>query len=135
MMKNLIVLLGCLFLSTEVSARKPAVEDFMGVPPESEPLPPAGTEVLVNFAQDIEGHSISPKVVIRPAAAPVAATDVGVGVSPWWALIAVFLLPLATWGLVMRRMPQAEALPDNVTPLPARRKATAATAVDERKAS
>lgn len=126
-MKSLIVLLGCLLISTGVSARRPAVEDFMGVPPESEPVAPAGTEVLVNFADHLDVHKDAPRVVVRPGGAPAEAAT-GFTLSPWWALLAVFLLPLATWGLVMRRMPTDGALPDNVTQLPARRKVSA---VDE----
>jgi hypothetical protein len=135
-MKSLIVLLGCLLISTGVSARKPAVEDFMGVPPESEPLAPAGTEVLVNFADNLDTLKDAPRVVIRPAGAPAEAST-GLSLSPWWALLAVFLMPLATWGLVMRRMPTSGALPDNVTALPARRKVSAAeeNGSQDRKAS
>lgn len=122
-MKSLYVI-ALLALSVGAHARKPAVEDFIGIEPESTPTAPVGTETLYNFGTEISDYKEAPFEVTviqtnSTAVAPVQAS--GWSFSAWWAVGAVLLLPLAAWRLVMRKV---EELPvaNNVTELAAHRR-------------
>lgn len=84
-------------------ARKPAVEDFVGVEPESYKVTPPGTEVLFNFDQNVQTYQNQAPEFVESAQ------------SPWLGVIviAVFItLPVATWfGLRETPAPQSTATP------------------------
>ena len=112
--------IAVLALTVGAHARKPAVEDFIGIEPETSPVNPAGTEALYNFSTEISKFEAAPvEVTVVQANANTVAPQSqanGWSLSPWWAVTAVLLLPLTAWRLVMRKV---EELPpvDNVTEL------------------
>jgi hypothetical protein len=111
-------------LTVGAHARKPAVEDFIGIESEASPVNPAGTETLYNFSTEISRFEEAPVevTVVRttPSAIAPQTQPTNWTLSPWWAVAAVLLLPLTAWRLVMRKV---EELPtaDNVTLLAAHR--------------
>ncbi len=89
-MKNLILLISLLVISFTASARKPAVEDFVGVEPETYKATPPGTEVLFNFDQNVqEFQDQKPQNAVDNTAQP-----------PWMGLVvfgAFLVLPSLMW--------------------------------------
>ena len=66
-MKIVLVALS-LFIAFEASARKPAVEDFVGIEAEVDPTPtPQGTEALFNFSNEVSDVKPNQIVLRNPA--------------------------------------------------------------------
>jgi hypothetical protein len=113
-------------------ARKPAVEDFVGIESETPDVTPQGTEALFNFEQEVTAHSERPvQPVIRYAETSKTQSSSQWPLSAWFGIATVLGLPFATWLLTMRHLkkaqttatttaPAAETLPNNVTALPVR---------------
>ncbi len=136
----------CLLVTLSLSAawaRKPAVEDFVGVESEQPDLTPEGTHVLFDFEKEVAGHAAKPPqaespesrvtVVRSPAeepqytAAPVSPE--AWPLSAWFGALIVLALPVVTWSLTMLQLKRQKrrdaALPSNVTVLKPREKQSA----------
>ncbi|MBY0518625.1 MAG: hypothetical protein K2P81_17070 [Bacteriovoracaceae bacterium] len=133
-MKSLIflVLAIVLTLSGAAHARKPAVEDFVGIESETPDVTPEGTEALFNFQDDVKEFAKKPN---QPAQAIVQQKNISSPkttngswpIATWLGVLVVLALPFVTWMLTMRHLKTASTtatpvadLPSNVTPLPVR---------------
>lgn len=98
-MKNLwLICLLCL-VSLSTYARKPAVEDFIGVEPESYKTTPPGTEVLYNFEQNVQAFGQD------------NIQGQGSAQSPWFGIFVIgafVFLPAFMWFGMTRNAPQPE---------------------------
>ena len=108
-MKSLKVLF-CLFLTLtaafSVHARKPAVEDFVGVEPESYSRTPQGTEVLFEFGNTVK--AFRPYESVAPKGAEAAETF-WTEWTPIIALLGFLLLPSIMWHGITRSANRHEA--------------------------
>jgi len=130
-MKLLLLTLVAVLALPLAHARKPAVEDFVGIESETPDVTPQGTEALFNFEKDVTAHAQRPiEPVIRRQQASTTTTS-SWPVTAWFGIATVLALPFITWLLTMRHLkqaqtaatasaPSAEVLPDNVTALPVR---------------
>ncbi|MBT4793042.1 MAG: hypothetical protein HON90_15825 [Halobacteriovoraceae bacterium] len=85
-----LVLLSIFLISLSTHARKPAVEDFVGVIPESYKPTPQGTEVLFDFNQKIQ------QVEMRKM--PLFPQDQSINFwSSIWGVVALIALPILLW--------------------------------------
>jgi hypothetical protein len=78
-------------ISFSASARKPAVEDFVGVVPETYKVTPKGTEVIFDFGNKIENIQKTKQSQLET--------------SSWSAIIGLsffLLLPFLTWTFITR---------------------------------
>lgn len=125
-------------------ARKPAVEDFVGIESEQPDLTPAGTHVLFDFEKEVAGHAAKSPALEAPesrvtvlrsppqepqyTAAPVSPE--AWPLSAWFGALVVLAMPIVTWGLTMLQLKRQRrrdvALPSNVTVLKPREQQTAA---------
>lgn len=122
------LLLGTAVL-TPAWARKPAVEDFVGVDVDQPEVVPSGMETLVNFDHEVSNFKPVPtKVVVRPQAQaghPAPATSTSHSSTFWFGVAFVLCLPMITWGAMARHLRKREAglsasaTPSNVIPLSA----------------
>lgn len=65
---KIVLILMVLLMSAHTFARKPAVEDFVGIEAETDPTPtPQGTEALFNFSKDVNQLEPSQIVLRNPA--------------------------------------------------------------------
>ena len=100
-MKNLWLLCLLSLVSLSTYARKPAVEDFIGVEPESYKTTPPGTEVLYNFEQNVQAFgqdNFNPQESFQ---------------SPWigvFAIGAFIFLPALMWFGMTRNTPQPDSI-------------------------
>jgi hypothetical protein len=94
-MKSLLLLVALIILSANTHARKPAVEDFVGVEPETYKVTPPGTEVLFDFNQQVQS--------IQQPAVETQSPWFGVG-----AIAAFITLPVLLWFGLTRKMPAAD---------------------------
>jgi hypothetical protein len=92
-----------LILFTSLSwARKPAVEDFVGIDnPEPEVIP-QGTEALFNFEKEINDHGkpVQKQAVIRTKTIVPVVTETPEASLPWAGLLGLLTLlglPFASW--------------------------------------
>lgn len=126
---KLVITALMLALSLTAVARRPAVEDFVGVESETPDVTPTGAETLYNFSQEVQDFQTDgPRVVVRhpravsemPLAAVSSATPL------WFGAAFVLCLPMITWLVMARHLKQREAraaaaTASNVTDLAARR--------------
>lgn len=92
-MKNIYLFCLLTLVSLSTYARKPAVEDFIGVEPESYKITPPGTEVLYNFEQNVQALGLNTTETSQ---------------SPWFAFTimgAFILLPAFLWFGMTRNQP------------------------------
>ena len=97
LMKNLLLVLLFSLVTLSTYARKPAVEDFIGVEPESYKTTPPGTETLFNFEQNVQ------------ALAPESFAEGATFQSSWFGLVVIgafILLPAFMWFGLTRNNPQ-----------------------------
>ncbi len=123
------LLLAALVVTTAAHARKPAVEDFVGIEPEAQDATPAGTQVLFDFGKDVEkrmaGKPAETVTVVKTApAAPSTPVTQPWPMGVWLGALMALALPFAAWASIHARMRAEIPTPDNVTPLPTRKKAS-----------
>lgn len=104
-MKNIwfVFILGLVTLNTY--ARKPAVEDFIGVEPESYKTTPPGTETLFNFEQNVQ--ALGPESFIENSSSQ----------STWFGLTVIgafILLPAFMWFGLTRNDPSSKQVSETV---------------------
>lgn len=90
MKMTILFLFTTLFIST-AQARKPAVEDFVGIEPESYKVTPKGTEVVFDFGNKLESIT---KEQLEPEVSPNSE------LSPYFeifAFLAFLALPMFMW--------------------------------------
>lgn len=129
-MKSLIFLvLATLLTLTGAYARKPAVEDFVGVESEHPDVTPEGTEALFNFESDVKQYqgrpAQAPQAVVNQRHSTTPTQQTSWPLSAWFGALVVLVLPFITWMLTMRHLKSrqtqaASELPSNVTQLPSR---------------
>ncbi len=133
-MKSLIflVLAIVLTLSGAAHARKPAVEDLVGIESETPDVTPEGTEALFNFQVDVKEFNqktnTPTQAVVQKKNIPSSQqTNGSWPIANWLGVLVVLALPFVTWMLTMRHLKNASTatlpvadLPTNITPLPLR---------------
>lgn len=117
-------------LSLSVAARKPAVEDFVGIESETPDTTPSGTESLFNFSSEVKefqkGRPQQPVVRYAQQQAPLAPATPSTSMALWLGIFFVLGLPMLTWAVMATHLKKREqALAgtglDNVTDLAAKR--------------
>lgn len=106
-------------------ARKPAVEDFVGIEPEQVDTTPPATQALYNFEKEISAYQAKPQAVIvhktmprvmpKASSAPAESFD---GLL-WAGAFFVLCLPGMTWLMMARRL-RARAVSAEIVTLPVR---------------
>ena len=141
-MKLGLAALVLVLISFSTEARRPAVEDFVGVEQETPDITPAGTETLFNFSQDVKdfkNQQTQPVVNYKKLETLGSALpSQGFSFSVWFAVGFVLALPMITWGAMASHLKKRQAgldasLPHNVTELAARRAEKQAASEDELK--
>lgn len=102
-----------LLLTLMAHARKPAVEDFVGIEPETQNVVPSGTESLYNFADDVKDYQkTGPRQPVvrytldQPSMqAPGSTTS---SFSLWFGIGFVLALPMITWVVMARHLKSRE---------------------------
>ncbi len=99
-MKILLILSLCCVVSFSSWARKPAVEDFVGIETPEPEVIPQGTEALFNFDKDIAQKDLPRKAVIKNIEHVPVANFEEKSTFPWaglMGLLTLLALPLASW--------------------------------------
>lgn len=95
-MKSVLIILFTLCLTQFAQARKPAVEDFVGVEPETYKSTPPGTEVLFNFEKNVQQYKDQKTEELSTQ-------------SPWFGvgvMVAFIALPFMMWYGLKQQTPQ-----------------------------
>ncbi len=95
-----------MILSLAVEARKPAVEDFVGIDMEHPEATPQGTETLFNFEKDIKDYKSEPNAPAKLGSPQTGAANSPFSLKNILTVTFIFGLPALIWFLIMQNLRQ-----------------------------
>ena len=104
-----------LMLTLTVEARKPAVEDFVGIESTTPDIIPSGTEAMFNFNKEVTAYAKDgpSQPVVRymkeqpKMESPTASTG---SFSLWFGIGFVLALPMITWAVMSQHLKARDAV-------------------------
>jgi hypothetical protein len=131
-MTKYLVLLVCLSSLSFSWARKPAVEDFVGIENQDPEVIPQGTEALFNFDQQLDGHQNNKAVIKKVEYVKTKALEGHeYPIAGILGLLTLLALPVTSWYSAKKKYQKLAA----VTPLDQFRNKTKEDQQDIKKAS